>query len=64
MTAIGNIKIIIATAPFSKPPGAENRKELNKEEVEAVKSLLGTGKITEGKTSEKNNITIIIGKDY
>ena len=41
-----------------------NRKELNKEDVEAVKSLLGTGKITEGKKSEKNNITIIIGKDY
>ena len=41
-----------------------NRKELNKEDVEAVKSLLGTGKITEGKTSERNNITVIIGKDY
>ena len=41
-----------------------NRKELSREDVEAVKSLLGTGKITEGKTSEKNNITVIIGKDY
>ena len=41
-----------------------NRKDLNKEDVEAVKSLLGTGKIAAGKTSEKNSITILIGKDY
>ena len=53
----------VTTTPIDKTI-IINRKELNKEEVEAVKSLLGTGKITEGKTSEKNNITIIIGKDY
>lgn len=41
-----------------------NRKDLNTEDVEAVKSLLGTGKIAVGKTSEKNSITILIGKDY
>ena len=41
-----------------------NRKELSKEDVEAVKSLLGAGKISTGKTSEKNNITIVIGRDY
>ena len=41
-----------------------NRKDLNTEDVEAVKSLLGTGKIAAGKTSEKNSITILIGKDY
>ena len=41
-----------------------NRKDLNAEDVEAVKSLLGTGKIAAGKTSEKNSITILIGKDY
>ena len=41
-----------------------NRKDLNTEDVEAVKSLLGIGKIAVGKTSEKNSITILIGKDY
>ena len=41
-----------------------NRKDLNTDDVEAVKSLLGTGKIAVGKTSEKNSITILIGKDY
>ena len=41
-----------------------NRKDLNTEDVEAVKSLLGTGKIAAGKTSEQNSITILIGKDY